>query len=150
MKRSCKKQRTSAEYCEECSDRLYRCENCGNKVHRPREHVETGDGPGQRVYRCEPASRKPPAAARKYLAEIGAEGGQVGGKSKSAKKAAAARANGKKGGRPPTICGEPGMVAGELCVYPAGHKGSGHMPWPKKRRTRENIAALHRNMRGAL
>lgn len=124
MKRSRKKQRTSAEYCEECSDRLYRCENCGNKVHRPREHVETGDGPGQRVYRCEPASRKPPAAARKYLAEIGAEGGKVGGKSKSAKKAAAARANGKLGGRP-RLCKVPFREDGQryVCKLEDGHEG---------------------------
>jgi len=39
-------------------------------------------------------------AVKEWLAEIGAKGGLVGGKAKSAAKTAAARKNGKLGGRP--------------------------------------------------
>jgi general stress protein YciG len=40
------------------------------------------------------------SAVTKYLAEIGRNGGKVGGLSTSSAKAAAARENGKRGGRP--------------------------------------------------
>jgi len=43
---------------------------------------------------------KVPQIVRQYLQQIGARGGEVGGKSTSAAKVKASRANGKKGGRP--------------------------------------------------
>jgi hypothetical protein len=39
-------------------------------------------------------------AVKQWLAEIGKKGGEIGGQSTSAAKTAAARKNGKKGGRP--------------------------------------------------
>ena len=49
---------------------------------------------------------KTPAAVREWLAHIGKRGGVIGGRSKSRKKAEAARRNGKLGGRPRVRKGE--------------------------------------------
>lgn len=49
------------------------------------------------------------------VAEAGARGGRVGGKSRSAAKVAAVRANGAKGGRPPVLC-NCGDIYGQQCA----------------------------------
>jgi hypothetical protein len=72
-------------------------------LRRPDGHERAIDNPN---LTWDIAIMRTPAAVREWLSKIGKRGGSIGGRSTSRAKAAAARQNGKLGGRPRVRKGE--------------------------------------------